>query len=332
MIIPVNRHLHPHKDPRPGGTGRALPLLLLLAAWFAGCGTISDVNAVLHTDPLYLAAPRFVGPHGAVTTRQAERIIARLQEHQQVPSDILQRQIAFEQAISDVPLVLGNKVILLNNGAATYSAMLAAIRCAHDSINLEMFIFSGGPVGQTFADALIERQRHGVQVNIMYDSLGSITTPASFFDHMRQNGIAVVQYRPVNPLEAKLPWSLSHRNHRKMLIVDGRVAFTGGVNISEAYASGLHGSQRKAPLESWRDTDIEVEGPAVAEFQRLFIGEWNYGPLLASGESVKIPASNHSDRRLKASRSRASEHRSEQLDCCHRAVPELTCTFCTKIA
>jgi cardiolipin synthase A/B len=126
----------------------------------------------------------------------------------------------------------------------------------------------------------------------MYDSLGSLTTPASFFERMRDSGVAVVQYRPLNPFEARLPWSLSHRNHRKALIVDGRLAFTGGINVSEDYASGLSGSEKKSePLEMWRDTDIQVEGPAVAEFQRLFINEWYHqkGPDLASRDYFPKP-------------------------------------------
>ncbi|MGH7933445.1 MAG: cardiolipin synthase [Candidatus Binataceae bacterium] len=252
-------------------------------ALLSGCGTIPDARALLHTKFLYLKNPSFVGPRGPLTEEQGRRIVERLKEHQETPSDILQRHLAFEQALSDVPLVLGNKVTLLKNGAATYGAMLAAIRNARDSINIEMYIFSGGPVGKMFADALIERQRHGVQVNLVYDSLGSITTPASFFDRLRQNGIVVLQYRPLNPFEAKLPWTLSHRSHRKMLIVDGRIAFTGGINISEVYSSGLGSEGRKVPPAYWRDTDIELEGPAVAEVQRLFIAEWYYqkGPALS---------------------------------------------------
>src|SRR4029077_4447313 len=144
-----------------------------------------------------------IGPEGPLTTRHARLIIARLKEHQKIPSDILERHLAFEQAISGVPLVLGNKVTLLKNGAATYDAMLAAIRSAHNSVNIEMFEFSSGPIGQMFGDALIERQMHGVQVNLIYDSFGSIGTPNSFFDHLRQNGIAVLQYRPLNPFKAK---------------------------------------------------------------------------------------------------------------------------------
>jgi cardiolipin synthase A/B len=274
---------HTQGAPKVRGVQCAALLLAAAAALLVGCGTVPDANALLHTNPLYLVSPSFVGPNGAVTARQANRIVARLEEHQQVPSDILQRQIAFEQAISNVPLVLGNKVTLLKNGAATYNAMLATIHSAHDSINVCMFIFSAGTVGRTFADALIERQRHGVQVNLMYDGLGSLSTPASFFDRMRQSGISILEYRPLNPIEVKLPWSFSHRNHRKMLIVDGRVAFTGGINISEDYASGLRPSETRVLLETWRDTDIEIEGPAVAEFQKVFIGEWNYqeGPSLS---------------------------------------------------
>ena len=173
--------------------------------------------------------------------RQAKRIVARLEERQQRPSDILHRHLGLEQALSDVPLTLGNKVTLLENGATTYNAMLAAIRSANNNINVAMYIFSDGPVGQTFADALIDRQGHGVQVNIIYDSLGSFSTQTSFFDKMRRSGIAVLEYRPLNLFEAKLEWTFSHRNHRKMLIVDGRVAFTGGVNCSPSAQVGQKG-------------------------------------------------------------------------------------------
>ncbi len=251
-------------------------LLLAVAALLSSCGTVPDAGAPLHTNPLYLANPSVVGPDGPLTARQAQGVIDRLKEHQGTPSDILQRHLAFEQALTNVPLVLGNKITLLENGAATFSAMLAAIRSAHDSINIEMYIFSDGPVGRMFADALIERQHHGVQVSLMYDGLGSFLTSASFFQRLRQNGVAILEYRPINPFATKRHWTFSHRSHRKMVVVDGRIAYTGGINISEVYASGSSGSAQKAPLAYWRDTDIEIEGPAVAEFQHLFITEWNY--------------------------------------------------------
>jgi cardiolipin synthase A/B len=257
---------------------------LLVIAVISSCGTVPDAAALLHTNPLYLVVPRFVGPEGPLTARQAQRVIAHLQEHQETPTDILQRHLAFEQALTSVPLTVGNKVTLLKDGPATYRAMLAAIRSARETINVEMYTFSDGPIGQMFANALSERQEHGIQVSLMYDGLGSLGTPATFFEALQQKGIAIAQYRPVSLFSAKLPETLMHRTHRKMLIVDGRTAFTGGINISEVYASGLGSSGQKISQTSWRDTDIAVEGPAVAEIQRLFIGEWKHqkGPPLCS--------------------------------------------------
>ena len=150
---------------------RALLVLIFAVAVFSGCGTVPDVSALIHDRLLYRNDPQFVGPHGPLTAKQAQTIIARLQEHQQTPTDILERHLAFEQSLSAVPLVLGNKVTLLRNGTATYQAMLAAIHGASDNINLEMYTFTDGPIGKMFADAFIDRQQHGVQVNLMYDSL-----------------------------------------------------------------------------------------------------------------------------------------------------------------
>ncbi len=285
------RRPHPPCDPgaQTPGRGRAvcvgrlcdargrlsLALLLLVAACVGGCGTIPDARDYIGARIYYLRHPRFVGPRGPLSAEQGRRIVAGLERRQKTPTDILQRHIAFEQAISGEPMVLGNKVQLLENGAQTYRAMLDAIHNAHDSINLQMYIISDGPVGQLFADALIESQRRGVQVNLMYDGFGCLTTPRSYFDRLRSAGVAVLEYRPVNPFQARLPWTLTHRNHRKMLVVDGRIAFTGGINISEVYASGLHSSAASGePPQYWRDTDIQVEGPVVAQFQNLFINEW----------------------------------------------------------
>ena len=275
----------PSYSKRPGAVVEALTRTVLLAGaalLLTCCGTITDARALLHQRALYLIHPKVSGPQGPLTAKQAQRTIARLEANQKTPSNIIDRDLAFEQAITDVPLTTGNQVTLLENGSATYAAMLAAIRGATDNINMEMYIFSDGPIGKMFADALIERQHHGVQVNLSYDSLGSFSTSSAFLDRLRQNGIAVLQYRPVDPFAARLPWTLDHRDHRKMLVIDGRVAFTGGINVSEVYASGLGGSGSKAPSTYWRDTDIEIRGPAAAEFQKLFIQQWNYqkGPLL----------------------------------------------------
>lgn len=267
----------------------------LLPVWVSGCGTIPNAEQLVHMEVLHLQYPRFVGPHGTLTREQGQRIIANIQSHQETPTDILQRHLGFEQAISDVPLVVGNKVTLLKNASETYPAMLAAIRRARDNINLEMYILSDGQVGKMFANALIERAHHRVKVNVIYDSLGSLDTPASFLNNMRSNGIALVAFNPLRPLEAR-HWSLrqlTHRDHRKLLIVDGRTAFTGGINISDVYASGLRSSGPATPSAYWRNTDIEVDGPAAAEFQKLFIHDWNLEggiPLDQHRYFPKVPA------------------------------------------
>ena len=272
-----------------------LILTALSGGLVTGCGTIPDTEQLIKMQTLHLVHPRFVGPYGSLTREQGRRIIAKIQSHQETPTDILERHLGFEQAISDVPLVVGNKVTLLKNAAATYPAMLNAIHGAHDNINLEMYILSDGQIGQMIADALIERARRGVQVNLIYDSLGSLQTPASFFDKMRSNGIAIVQFNPLSPFEAR-HWSLSqltHRDHRKLLIVDGRTAFTGGINISEVYASGLRSETSRTSQAYWRDTDIEVDGPAAAEFQKLFVTDWSREggiPLIHDRYFPQIPA------------------------------------------
>jgi len=118
-------------------------------------------------------------------------------------------------------------------------------------------------------------------VNVLYDSVGSLRTPREYFARLRKAGVAVCEFNPVNPLRAGLGWRLNSRDHRKILVVDGRVAFTGGINISSAYTSGSRrdrAPQNVKPGEDsargWRDTQVRAEGPAVARFQRLFLDAW----------------------------------------------------------
>jgi cardiolipin synthase len=123
-----------------------------------------------------------------------------------------------------------------------------------------------------------------VQVNLIYDSIGSYSTPPAFFQRLRTGGIQVVEFNPINPLKAHGHWLLAHPDHRKILIIDGKVAISGGINISSVYSSSL--SEKKevegVPLP-WRDTDVQIEGPAVAEFQKLFFETWQkqQGPELS---------------------------------------------------
>lgn len=247
----------------------ALTLLSLVA-----CATLPDADALIahHAGQ----AARFENARGPLSKEKSAAILARLKS-KSGDIDILEKQIALEQAIVGSPLILGNKVTLLQDGAATYAAMFAAIRKAQDHINLESYIIEDDDIGQQFADLLLERQSRGVQVNIIYDSVGGFNTPKTYFERLKQAGMAVLEFNPVNPLLAKTPWLLNNRDHRKILIVDGRTAFIGGINISSVYSSGsVIGRTGQATTNSvaWRDTDLQLEGPVVAELQKLFMGTW----------------------------------------------------------
>ncbi|MFO1352216.1 MAG: phospholipase D-like domain-containing protein, partial [Gammaproteobacteria bacterium] len=161
---------------------------------------------------------------------------------------------------------------------------------ARDHINLESYIIEDDSVGRRLADALIRKQAQGVQVNVIYDGIGSLDTPAEYFQRLKQSGIAVCEFNPVNPLKGRW-WRLNQRDHRKILVVDGEVGFTGGINFSRVYASSSARRKRRAASldEGWRDTHIEVRGPAVAEFQRLFIGTWRKQSCGALAERHYFP-------------------------------------------
>jgi cardiolipin synthase len=108
---------------------------------------------------------------------------------------------------------------------------------------------------------------------VIYDGVGSVTTPGAFFDEMREAGIEVREFRPLDPVRTPLPWKINNRDHRKIVVVDGKAAFTGGINISSTYASSSR-ARRPGPAsgreEAWRDTYVEIDGPVVSQFQSLF--------------------------------------------------------------
>jgi cardiolipin synthase len=245
-----------------------------------GCATLPDAEQD-RAEP-HAQQVEFEGAHGPVSDAKSDAILDRL-EGKGGDSEMLDKHLAYEQAVNaDSPLVLGNKLTLLQNGPATYQAMFAAIREAKDSINLETFIFDADEVGQQFSDLLLERQAAGVQVNVIHDSAGALTTPAAFFDRLREGGIKVLEFNPLNPLAGnKKEWLINNRDHRKQLIVDGRIVLTGGINISDTYSSAPSSKrstkkrdEAAQPTDGWRDTHIQIEGPVVAEFQKLFMDTW----------------------------------------------------------
>jgi cardiolipin synthase A/B len=165
-------------------------------------------------------------------------------------------------------LMGGHAVGLLRNGVETFPAWLDAIESARSRISLEMYIFSDDAIGRKFADALIGAARRGVEVRLLYDFVGCRDTPAEFFDRMRARGVHVIAYHRYRFWRPRF-WALLRRNHRKTLVCDGRVAFAGGLNIANDWVSLADGGG------DWHDAVIQVEGPAVATIEGIFLRTWN---------------------------------------------------------
>ena len=259
-------------------------LCLSIASLYSGCASLPDVSRIIDETPTAVT-PHIESSKGPVSIKKSRLIIDRLKRSTQ-PTDLVERYSAVVESITDSPMTKGNKVTLLADGQATYAAMFKALQGAKDHINLESFIFEDDETGRQFAELLLQKKAEGVRVHVIYDSVGSLNTPAAFFQRLRDAGIQVVGFNPINPLEDRKEWGLTHRDHRKILIVDGRVAIIGGVNISRVYSSSprRRASESKPPIH-WRDTDIQIQGPAVAELQRLFLSTWisQKGPPLAVG-------------------------------------------------
>lgn len=216
------------------------------------------------------------GAHGPLSAARSREVLAGLAARGQ-PTDIFERHLALEQAIAGSPLTTGNRVRLLQDGPATYRAMFTAIAGARDHVHLETYILDDDEVGRAFAQALLARRAAGVRVRVLHDSAGTIATPAAFFDRLTAGGVEVLAFNPLNPLVAGTDWALNERDHRKLLIVDGRTAFMGGINISSVYSGGSFGSAAPPRADgalAWRDTDLQLEGPVVAELQKLFVAAW----------------------------------------------------------
>jgi len=167
----------------------------------------------------------------------------------------------FPQAMSS-----GHEVELLVDGEQAYPEMIEAIAGARRTVLMDSYIFNGDAAGRMFADALCERAQAGVQVYLIVDGLGTIAVPAEFFDQMRAAGVNILEYRP--PAPWRRGWGLLRRDHRKLLVVDGRIGFAGGLNVGAEWLPGELGGQ------GWHDVHVRIVGPAVRELAKLALSTW----------------------------------------------------------
>ncbi len=172
----------------------------------------------------------------------------------------------------------GNRVELYDSGREGLAAMLAAIESARRRVHLETYILHADATGRRFLAALERRARAGVEVRLLYDGLGSFGLPESALEPLRAAGGDVVAFNPWSRFWPR--FAPRRRDHRKILVVDGKVAFTGGLNIGDEYANGLSGAARG---DTWHDAHVRVEGPCVRDLEAVFLESWFRadGPALA---------------------------------------------------
>ncbi|MCA1856683.1 cardiolipin synthase [Massilia oculi] len=163
------------------------------------------------------------------------------------------------------PILEGNKIEVLVNGDAIFPAMLEAIRQAEKTITFETYIYWSESIGREFSDALIERARAGVKVHLMLDFLGSMKMEDALIKEMKDAGVLLQRYH--KPVWWKLA-RLNNRTHRKLLVVDGKVGFTGGVGIADQWRGNAQDE------DHWRDNHYRVEGPVVGQIQAVFTDNW----------------------------------------------------------
>lgn len=174
---------------------------------------------------------------------------------------------------SDARLALNNRLDVLHNGAQTYDSIAKALESARESIHIEYYIFCEDEVGRYVADVLERKAREEVEVRLIFDAVGSWKLSKEFIQRLRASGVEVGRFSPIS-----FPYFthyLNYRNHRKIVVVDGRVAYTGGINIAERYLKG-------DTMGLWYDVHLRVEGDAVVDFQRMFLADW----ALVSGQTL----------------------------------------------
>lgn len=264
---------------RRGSAWCLIPLLLGLASCASGVALqradlpVASANA-RPSNQAVAAQVQGTGPRGRLSAAQREQMLARL--GQQGSADRLNRHLAAMAQLDDVDLHAQNEARLLVDGPATFQAMFEAIEAARQTVLLQSYIIDDSDVAQRLAELLARKRAQGVQVLMLYDSVGSIGTSQAYFEGLRAAGVATCAFNPLNPLKRMGYWDISHRDHRKILTVDRQVGFVGGINISAVYSAGSFSRGRAAdPRESgWRDTQVRLRGSAATALDDLVRQTW----------------------------------------------------------
>lgn len=253
------------------------------------CGAGACAGPALRLEATHAVTPAPIATSAGAADAAAERAaLARALGAAATRAETLALVDALRAGMPRATFVAGNRVTMFDDGPSTFAAYAAAIASARTHVHLETYIFADDELSTRFAELLIEKRRRGIEVRVLYDGVGSWDSDGALFARMRAAGVDVHEFRPLASVGALASGRVNNRDHRKLLIVDGRIAFVGGINISGTYAHGpMSGSggrgARAAPLDDgWRDSQARIEGPAAAQFQALFFSTW----VRAGGEAV----------------------------------------------
>ncbi len=204
-----------------------------------------------------------------------------------LPPELFEKQLKYERimrlihnscAVTPAP---GNHVEFLVDGESTFNSIFAALEEAEQSIHLQYYIFEEGILADRLLELFIRKAKQGVQIKLIYDEVGSFSLGHAYRKALRKAGVEVYPFLPFR--FSRMLANLNYRNHRKIIAIDGRVAFTGGINISDKYLSG---DQELGP---WHDAHLKITGPAVTSFEHIFAMDW----LMVSGDKLAYPSYKH---------------------------------------
>ena len=244
----------------------------------------------------YVEAHRRVG---ARVNRRVDRILQDLHSNAASAPDGMDSLFRLIDDLTRLPFTRGNTAELLIDGQQTFASMLEAIRGAQEYVLIQFYIYRADGIGSEIADALLERAHNGVRIYFMYDEIGSSRLPIKFILKLKRNGLVVSGFKTTKGRGNR--FQINFRNHRKLLVVDGREAFVGGLNVGDDYL-GLY-----PDVGPWRDTHMKIQGPAVQVAQVSFVLDWfwateeipdlNWRPRASDGDaSVMVVHTGPADR------------------------------------
>lgn len=224
--------------------------------------------------------------HAAAISANEEQLLTRLPpslEPDQVPIRLRDSYSIFRRIFSGFGAVFHPQlaaITLLIDGATTFAAIFDSIKTAERYILVQYYILRSDRLGLELKKLLIDKAKSGIHVFLLYDDMGSIWLSRQYILDLKEAGVHVERFLPLENF--KRFFQLNFRNHRKLVIVDGKVAFTGGLNIGEEYATAKSRGARKKSSRYWRDTHLRLEGPCVTQIEDVFLEDW----FFASGEQL----------------------------------------------